>query len=52
MNTNNTSSEERKEENLHNLYKMIDYLEETNLCRRKLQLYFLGEKFKTKDCHK
>ncbi|CAI2376828.1 unnamed protein product [Moneuplotes crassus] len=50
--TKNTCSDVRKEENLHNLYKMIDYLEETFLCRRKLQLFFLGEKFKTKDCKK
>ena len=44
------SSNNRKEENLHSLYKMIDYLEEKCEWRRKLQLLFLGEHFKTKDC--
>ena len=43
------SSADRKEENLHNLYKMIDYLEEKWQWRRKLQLLFLGEKFSAKD---
>lgn len=52
MNNASTTSTERKEENLHNLYKMIDYLEESCMCRRKLQLYFLGEQFKTRDCKK
>jgi bloom syndrome protein len=52
MNNTNTSSDDRKEENIHNLYKMIDYLEEENLCRRRLQLSFLAEKFSTRDCNK
>jgi bloom syndrome protein len=50
MNNSTTSSNERKEENMHNLYKMIDYLEESILWRRKLQLSLLGESFKTRDC--
>ena len=50
MNSETSVNDKRKYQNLHNLYKMIDYLEETSLCRRKLQLYLLGEKFKTKDC--
>ena len=52
INNKNVSSDKRKEENLHSLYKMIDYLEERWQCRRKLQLLFLGENFKTKDCNK
>lgn len=51
MNPTTISSDERKEENIHNLYKMLDYLEETVVCRRKLQLNLLGEDFSSKKCN-
>jgi len=51
MNPTTISTEERKEENIHNLYKMLDYLEEAVLWRRKLQLSLLGEDFRAKKCN-
>ena len=42
------ASSARKEENMHNLYKMIDYLEEDLVWRRKIQLQLLGENFNSK----
>ena len=49
--TNNDNTKNRKNENLHALYSILDYCEEPFLCRRKLQLEFLGEKFDEKKCH-
>ncbi len=33
------------------LYKIMDYCEEHFICRRKIQLEYLGELFSTKDCN-
>ncbi len=33
-----------------NIYKTMDYCEERYICRRKIQLEYLGEPFSTKDC--
>eukprot|EP01022_Parablepharisma_sp_SALTPOND_P026843 TRINITY_DN65038_c0_g1_i1.p1 TRINITY_DN65038_c0_g1~~TRINITY_DN65038_c0_g1_i1.p1 ORF type:complete len:889 (-),score=114.39 TRINITY_DN65038_c0_g1_i1:1005-3671(-) len=33
-----------------NLYKIMDYCEENYICRRKIQLEYLGEQFSSKDC--
>jgi RecQ zinc-binding len=49
--TNNGSSNARKNENVHALYAMLAYCEETYLCRRFLQLRFLGEKFDSTKCN-
>ena len=41
----------RKNENVHALYNMLGYAEEPNICRRKLQLDYLGERdFNPKSC--
>ena len=48
MNKDNTSG--RKNENLHALYSILDYCEEPFVCRRKLQLNFLGEEFDQNNC--
>jgi len=34
-----------------NLYKIMDYCNEKFICRRKIQLEYLGEDFKAKDCN-
>lgn len=49
--TNNDNTKNRKNENLHALYSILDYCEEPFVCRRKLQLEFLGEKFDEKRCN-
>ncbi len=41
----------RKNENLHALYKIIEFCEEPYLCRRKILLNYLGEDFRTKNCN-
>ena len=42
----------RKNENVHALYNMLGYAEEPNICRRKLQLDYLGERdFNPKSCN-
>ena len=40
----------RKKENLHALYSMLEYCEEPYLCRRMMQLQFLGEVFDQSHC--
>ena len=40
----------RKNQNLHALYSILNYCEEPFLCRRKLQLNFLGEEFDKNNC--
>jgi bloom syndrome protein len=47
-NKDNTSG--RKNENLHALYSILEYCEEPYICRRKMQLNFLGEDFDEKKC--
>ena len=44
-------TDERQAENMHALYAIIAYCEEPYLCRRKMQLNFLGEDFNSNDCH-
>ena len=41
----------RKKENLGALYTMLEYCEEQYLCRRFMQLRFLGEDFKSENCN-
>eukprot|EP00347_Sterkiella_histriomuscorum_P003511 403364021 len=48
-NTENTAG--RKNENLHALYKILEFCEEPYLCRRKILLNYLGEDFKSKKCN-
>ena len=48
MNHDNTKN--RKNQNLHALYSILDYCEEPYECRRKLQLNFLGEEFDKINC--
>lgn len=48
---NNTSSNLRKNENLHALYSILQYCEEPYKCRRMLQLNFLGEDFDPNRCN-
>ena len=48
--TNSSSSGVRKKENLRALYSILEYCEEPYLCRRKLQLEFLGEAFNSSSC--
>ena len=48
-NTDNTNN--RKNENLHALYSILDYCEEPYICRRKMQLKFLGEEFSESLCN-
>jgi bloom syndrome protein len=50
--TNNDNTKNRKNENLHALYSILDYCEEPYICRRKLQLNFLGEDFDERLCNK
>ena len=45
-----TNSGVRKKENLHALYSMLEYCEEPFLCRRFMQLQFLGEHFSSDLC--
>ena len=40
----------RKKENLFALYSIIEYCEEPYLCRRMMQLQFLGEDFDPDEC--
>ncbi len=40
----------RTNENIHALYAILDYCEEPFLCRRKMQLNFLGEDFDAARC--
>ena len=47
-NTDNTLG--RKNENLHALYKIIEFCEEPYLCRRKVLLNYLAEDFKAGQC--
>jgi len=47
-NKDNTAG--RKNENLHALYKILEFCEEPYLCRRKSLLNYLGEEFKSKKC--
>ena len=48
-NTENTAG--RKNENLHALYKILEFCEEPYLCRRKILLNYLGEDFSKKKCN-
>lgn len=41
----------RKNENLHALYKILEFCEEPYLCRRKILLNYLGEDFRSKKCN-
>ena len=41
--SNRDSTSNRKKENLYALYSILEYCEEPNICRRKMQLSFLGE---------
>jgi superfamily II DNA helicase RecQ len=41
----------RKNENLHALYKILEFSEEPYLCRRKILLNYLGEDFRSKHCN-
>ena len=45
-----TNSNGRKKQNLHALYSILEYCEEPFLCRRKMQLQFLGEEFDESNC--
>jgi hypothetical protein len=47
---NRQSNKSRKNENLHALYSILQYCEEPFICRRKLQLNFLGEEFNPHKC--
>ncbi|CAI2366332.1 unnamed protein product [Moneuplotes crassus] len=49
---NKKTTPERKNENLHSIYKMMEFCEEPFRCRRKLLLKYLGESFKTKECQR
>lgn len=50
--TNHDNTKNRKNENLHALYSILDYCEEPYNCRRMLQLNFLGEEFDQSKCKK
>jgi bloom syndrome protein len=51
--TNKDSTMGRKNENLHALYSILEYCEEPYICRRQMQLSFLGENdFQAKLCQK
>ena len=50
--TNPDNTMGRKNENLHALYKIIEFCEEPYLCRRKILLNYLGEDFRTRNCDK
>ena len=47
---NSASTGVRKRENLVALYSILEYCEEPYMCRRKMQLQFLGEDFESKNC--
>ena len=48
--SNNDNTRIRKDENLQALYSILEYCEEPYICRRKMQLNFLGEEFDEKKC--
>lgn len=48
--TNRDNTSGRKNENLHALYSILEYCEEPFICRRKMQLNFLGEEFEDENC--
>lgn len=48
--TNKDNTKGRKNENLHALYSILEYCEEPHICRRKMQLNFLGEEFDERMC--
>ena len=48
--SNSASTGVRKKENLHALYSILEYCEESYNCRRKMQLQFLGEDFQAINC--
>lgn len=48
--SNNHTTGARKRENLYALYSILEYCEEPYLCRRQMQLMFLGEEFKASKC--
>lgn len=50
--TNKDNTSGRKNENLHALYSILEYCEEPYICRRKMQLSFLGEDFNERNCNK
>ena len=50
--SNNETTMERKNENLHSIYKMMEFWEEPLRWRRKLLLKYLDEEFKTKEWHR
>lgn len=50
--TNAENTMGRKNENLHALYKIIEFCEEPYLCRRKILLNYLSEDFRTRDCRR
>lgn len=50
--TNRDNTSGRKNENLHALYSILEYCEEPYICRRKMQLNFLGEDFDERNCNK
>lgn len=49
--TNKDNTSGRKNENLYALYSILEYCEEPFICRRKMQLNFLGEEFDEKNCN-
>lgn len=49
--TNQDNTMGRKNENLHALYKILEFCEEPYLCRRKILLNYLGEDFRSKHCN-
>jgi len=48
--TNQDNTMGRKNENLHALYKILEFCEEPYLCRRKILLNYMGEDFRSKHC--
>lgn len=48
--TNKDNTGNRKNQNIHALYSILEYCEEPFICRRKMQMNFLGEEFDEKDC--
>jgi superfamily II DNA helicase RecQ len=46
--TNKDNTMGRKNENLHALYKILEFCEEPYLCRRKILLNYLGEDFRSR----
>ena len=49
--SNAASTGARKKENLYALYSILEYCEEPFLCRREMQLQFLGEQFDRSNCN-